>query len=690
MGAHRERQHEDTPEQAATTAPAPPLPAPPAPGFSLDTLNRAGVIALQRHVGNAAVAEMLQARERPEVREADHVEAGKADAPATAVEGEAGRPGSDPRGTVASRPLAGAGIVGGPPDASAIEAVLEIAARADANAEASLTEVNGVHPAPLGGAAHDPENAEAAGALAQPGTPASADAATPAAATARALPEVVPASAPAGGAAPAITVARAVAAPPAPAPAGPAAPGVGGDIRDPHDDPGFKAMKGATKGAGVRSKTHQPAAEGAATAQGAAVPPGNDVASQAAAAQVEEMGKQQPGVFDKKAFVAAVKKAIDAATPKNLEEVEEFKGSGKAGEAKEQVQGLVKGGKKESEKNIKQATDAPPDQSKATPKPVTPMVNDEPGGPPADVDAAGAMPKPRPAQQTDLSAGPAEVDAKMAEAEVTDEQLQKSNEPEFTGALEAREAARQHSTTAPGEYRAKEQDVLAKGRGDAEGAAGAELQGMHGARVQALTKVVGQKGETKSADEQKRAKVATDIQAIYDRTKADVTKTLDALDGKVDDAFTKGESAARSQFENYVDKRMSDYKDKRYGGWTGGAKWLKDKVVGMPDEVNRFYDEGKRGYLAAMDGVIGEVADIVGTELTAARTRIADGRAEVRSTSPSCPRICATWARRRRRSSKASSSSSHWTSTPSRKRSSTSSPRSTSSPATPWTLASRS
>ncbi len=492
MGAHQERRQDGPPEQA-TTAPAPPPAALPAPG-SPQALNRSGVIALQRLVGNAAVAEMMRGRERR----------------------EAGR---------------------------------------------------------------------------------------------------------------ALAVARAVAAPPASP--GPAAPGASGDIRNPHDDPDFQAMKGAAKGAGARIKTHQPAAEGAATAQGAAVPPGNDIASQAAAAQVDEMGKQQPGVFDKKAFVAAVKKAIDAATPKNLEEVDDFKGSGKAGQAKEEVQGLVKGGKKESEKNIKEATDAPPDQSKATPKPVKPMVNDEPGAPPADVGAAGAMPKPRPAQQTDLSAGPAEVDAKMAEAEVTDEQIKKSNEPEFTGALEARDAAKQHSATAPEGYRAKEQDVLAKGRGEAEGAAGAELQGMHGTRVQALAKVVGKKGETKSADEEKRAKVATDIQGIYDRTKADVTKTLDALDGKVDAAFTKGESAARSQFEGYVDKRMSDYKDDRYGGWTGGLKWAKDKLFGMPDEVNRFYEEGKRGYLAAMDGVIGEVADIVGTELTAARTRIAQGRAEV-------------------------------------------------------------
>jgi hypothetical protein len=341
------------------------------------------------------------------------------------------------------------------------------------------------------------------------------------------------------------------------------------------------------------------------------------------------MGKQQPGVFDKQAFIAAVKKAIDAAAPKNLEEADDFKGSGKAGKAKDEIHAQVKGGKQESEKNIKQATDAAPDQSKAKPRTVTPMVNDEPGVPPGDVGAAAAMPSPRPPQQTDLSGGPAEIDAKMAEADVTEEQIKKSNEPEFNAALEAREGARKQSAAAPAEYRAKEQDVLAKGRGEAEATAGAELQGMHGARAQALAKVVGKKGETKSADEEKRAKVATDIQGIYDRTKADVTKTLDGLDGKVDAAFTKGEGAARSEFESDVDKRMSDYKDKRYGGFWGKGRWIKDKLAGMPDEVNKFYEDGKRSYLAAMDGVIGEIADIVGTELTAARTRIAQGRGEV-------------------------------------------------------------
>src|SRR5262249_44267023 len=100
-------------------------------------------------------------------------------------------------------------------------------------------------------------------------------------------------------------------------------------------------------------------------------------------------------------------------------------------------------------------------------------------------------------------------------------------------------------------------------------------------------------------------------------------------DGKVDSAFSQGEGAARKKFEDYVSKRMDAYKADRYGGFWGPAKWLKDKLAGMPDEVNQFYSDGRTQYLADMDGVIGNVADLVGNELTSARARIAQGKTEV-------------------------------------------------------------
>ena len=399
---------------------------------------------------------------------------------------------------------------------------------------------------------------------------------------------------------------------------------------EPDDDPRFQAMKARAGQAAGGAKAHAPASAGAAAAQAASAPPAGDVASQAKAAQVEEMAQQQPGVFDRRAFIAAVKRAVDAASPSTLEEAEDFKSSGKAGRVKDEVAGLVKGGKKESEKDIKQATEAPPDASKATPKPVRPMPAEDPGRPPAGVGAGAAMPAPRPAAETDLSAGPAKVDAQMADAGVTEPQLAKANEPDFTAAVTARREAKEHAATAPAQVRGSEQEILAAGRSDAEAGAAGQLAGMHGAKVKAVAKALGAKTEAKGADEGKRAKVAADVQALYDKTKAEVTAILAALDGKVDAAFTSGEQAARTQFETYVETEMAAYKERRYSGAAGALRWAGDLLFSLPSEVNVFYERGRAAYLKAMDGVIGEVADVVGTELAAARARIAAGRAEIR------------------------------------------------------------
>ena len=160
--------------------------------------------------------------------------------------------------------------------------------------------------------------------------------------------------------------------------------------------------------------------------------------------------------------------------------------------------------------------------------------------------------------------------------------------------------------------------------------------------------------------------------SIFAATEADVKKILDGIDPKVEAEFEKGEAAARAAFETYVAAKMSAYKKDRYGGWLGGLRWAKDKLFGMPDKVNEFYEAGRELYLKQMDGVISRVADIVGSDLTAAKQRIAKGRAEIATYVKSLPAGPAEGRdRRRRRRSATSSSSSRATSTTSRTRSST-------------------
>ncbi|MDX3656193.1 hypothetical protein PV646_02635 [Streptomyces sp. ID05-26A] len=389
-------------------------------------------------------------------------------------------------------------------------------------------------------------------------------------------------------------------------------------------DPAFVQVTEKVKGFAAAKKAHPPASAKAKEAQDAAQAPADDLAGQAKVSKVDTMDAQQAGSFDKQAFIAAVKTAIEAKSPKTLQEA--TAPQGKADGVGAEVKGMVSQGKDGQAKDVETATDAPPDQSKAVPKPVTPMAPENPGTAPP-IPAAGAVPKPAPPAQTDLSAGKNQV--AQEQGDVTDEQLQHSNEPQFQQALDAKQTAAAHADTAPGQFRAQEQQVLGQAKADAGAVTSAGVAGMQGAKGAALASLVADKGKTKTKDEAKRADVTTRVQSIFTATETAVKKILEGIDPKVEEAFTKGEAQAKQAFESFVAAKVGAYKQDRYSGWLGGFRWAKDKLLGMPDKVNEFYTAGREVYLKQMDGVISRVADIVGGDLSLAKQRIASGKAEI-------------------------------------------------------------
>jgi len=537
-----------------------------------------------------------------------------------------------PRPEAARAPPAQVG--GSPPGAGPARGdVAASAAPARAPPEAKPEEI-AVAPSPEPGATPEPEAApEGAGPETGPtdGAAPSAEAAEPAAAPegAEAAPSAVPEAATEG--VPALP--KGAAAPqPVPAVAAVAAP-VAEPVtsRNPEDEPGFRAMKERTNRAAVRTKRHQSGKKGAATAQGASQPDRQkDIDSQAAGEHTVTLGDQEPGPFDVGKFKEDVKnKVLEKAPPATLEEADKFESSGKAGEATSEIHGIVTGGKAASEKDIKEKREAPLVTADKEPKKVDDMVNDRPGRLPAGVGAADALPKPVPPWWTDLSAGPLQVEAKMAEGNLTEEQLTEANEPEFSAVLTARDEVREHAATDPADYRTQEELVLARGRAEAEGVAGAELEGMHASRTGTLDAVLGVKGDTKVADAQLHDDVHQGILGIHEQTQADVKTLLDTLDSVVDTIFTSGEKAARKNFEDYVAEEMRKYKDDRYSGWFGWARWVKDRFADLPSYVNRFYERGRAKYLEEMDTVIEVIAVVVGMLLGAAQLRIQMGRDQV-------------------------------------------------------------
>src|SRR5437763_1054059 len=126
---------------------------------------------------------------------------------------------------------------------------------------------------------------------------------------------------------------------------------------------------------------------------------------------------------------------------------------------------------------------------------------------PAPPDPGQAVPDKLPAAATDLSGGPKRMDQEMATAHVTDAQLARSNEPQFTAALKGKQAAQTESTAGQARMRGHENATIAGAKTDAQRTATAGMAQIGATRVAAGAKVSGGKSTYKGSDEAKRAAV---------------------------------------------------------------------------------------------------------------------------------------------------------------------------------------
>jgi Domain of unknown function (DUF4157) len=397
------------------------------------------------------------------------------------------------------------------------------------------------------------------------------------------------------------------------------------------NDSSFGAVAERTKHSAKEQKEHPPAGAKAAEAQSAATSPTSEIESKAQDRQVQEMNQQQPGEFNAAKFKAALIKKIGAAVPENLEQADKFKNQNKLDSIKGDLSTQVKSEKQQAAGNVEEKAKEQPNTAGIPPKPVTPIPAPQPGAPPSDVGAADAAPKPKTAAEVSLQEGSQALEQQMTDASVTEEQLANSNEPGFQSALTAKKSSQTNADTAPVAYRQQEGAIVTQAQATAQATAQTQLQGMHGDKQNVLSTVLGQQGQAKEQDEGKRTGVASDIQKIYTDTKQKVETVLNGLDSQVTTLFEQGAVTAKSIFTNYADQEMSVYKDKRYSGADGKVLWATDllSITHLPDEVNKFYQEGKRRYLESMDKTIDGVSELVAKKLNEAKAAIANGKQEI-------------------------------------------------------------
>ncbi|MCM8593866.1 hypothetical protein [Accumulibacter sp.] len=402
-------------------------------------------------------------------------------------------------------------------------------------------------------------------------------------------------------------------------------------VARPKADPRFVAVTQQIDAGAARLRKHVPAAQKAREASRSAKAPANERLAGAKAKVVDEVKAAPTPKPQPTSFKALLRAEIDKAMPKTLGDTEKFMAGGQSGAMKGALGGNVATQKSAATGPVDQATKKSPDPG-SVPAQASAALPAEPAPQKPAVAAGEGMPPPATPAEVSLDQSKKDTTQALKDERIRPESLTRANDPRFSAVAGAQAQVASQADKAPAAFRARESGVLAGARAQAGGVAGRGALLLAATRGRGNAQVLSRQQQQAAREEAERQKVAAHIEGIFARTKARVEARLQSLDGEVSAIFDPGVDAALTAMKSFVDDRIFKYKLERYLTipGLGLARWLRDQALGLPDEVNAFYEQGRRVFQAAMDRLIDRVANLVETRLAQAKADVESGQNEIR------------------------------------------------------------
>jgi len=402
---------------------------------------------------------------------------------------------------------------------------------------------------------------------------------------------------------------------------------------DPHSDPQFNQTVSLVKNTAKAKRTHTTKEKAENQANAAAKVPGGERKSKARGQQVEKLDQQKANPFKPSDFKAKLKSRVDKMQlPTNEKEVENFEAHNNIAKVNQLAGADVVASKNNVTGSIEKVAKQEPSESQIQQRVATSLPDPKIG---SKVNIKATVPGRRGDAELSepVTKGYKAVEEQFEKNNITDEQLASSNEPTFINALNAKKAAKENAENTPGEFKAAESKKLESSKQDAQGKTNNTMEGMHHSRKEMLDGVTQKQHKAGEKNTGKHQDVVAQLNQIYADTKKSVDAQLNDLETKVTQLFDAGAKVAKDTFEKYVTKKTDEYKEKRYGSWydvRGYGKRIKDGWNGkLPDEVNVFFTEGRKLFLAKLDGTINLIANLVTDRLNKAKAAITSGRQKV-------------------------------------------------------------
>lgn len=385
-------------------------------------------------------------------------------------------------------------------------------------------------------------------------------------------------------------------------------------------------------------KQHPNAARKIRDAASSAKAPANERVAGAKSKQVDETNEAPTPKPQPSSFKAALRAQLEQVMPQTLGQTENFLNAEQSGSLKSSLSSNVAQQQERATGPLDQATKKPPDPGAVPATQSTPLPKEAAAAAPK-VDGAAAMPAPLPAADISLQQSKQDATQQLDSNKIKPATLQHANDPRFSAVASAKAQVNAHADSAPSKYRSREAQVLGAAGAQADANAAQSSKLLIGSRGRGQAKVLTRQQQHAAKEEAERKKVADTIEGIFGRTKKRVETMLDGLDMEVSTLFDAGVEAALATMKKFVDDKLFAYKLERYLSIpiVGLARWVRDQALGLPDEVNAFYQQGRRVFQTSMDACIDKVANLVETRLAQAKSEVARGQAEIKAYVSSLP-----------------------------------------------------
>jgi hypothetical protein len=329
-------------------------------------------------------------------------------------------------------------------------------------------------------------------------------------------------------------------------------------------DPEFAEINSSLKQNAKSKKEHDTPENKANEAQHSAVSPKNERLGKAKAVKIEKLDNlPAPKKFDGEELKASILKEVGLLLKEKEDEANRTGDKPKIKdneikEVKDKNNKEIQQKKSESVGDIVKTHDKEPDESSIEERKTGDVIVEDPGKNSKIQNTEKAVAKPIADERITLEEESGQIDARMAENDVDEQQLEESEEPQFTSSLNEKRGSQAEAAKVKDDYRAIENDKLSKDKKNAKNIVNSGVDKIHGVRDTEFSNVNSVKNATKTADELKRKEVTDGIEKIYSDSEKLVTEKLNALETSVNIEFDSIMTTANTHFKDNVNKGLDD------------------------------------------------------------------------------------------------------------------------------------